>query len=1091
MSRTTLLLGLFWTFFFSWPTTPLHAQWRPRSWNSVPPPELLAALADGKEETVCPIAQGKDFGLETDRPARINRLTIRYVALHGHFLQPEPRSATVEIWRNERWQKVRADVRIDYSAWNELAPYQMYGTVTWTCRFAPIETTRVRLLVGAIQQPMIQWLLTTRFRGVVIREVRADLEEPSPAATPTGRIEEYGKERLAGLLSSISPVPAPVVPKERPPECLTAPMYRPTIQAQNGGLLVSWPRKRMVSMVRIKPAAGATVQVEWWDGAQFRPVEKPQPAAASDKSGMVEVRFLPIATARLRIAAPGIQPAGLEVFLDARGQSYHAAAKEDPTDVLGDRVLAGGEPDLGRVAGMVLPMDFLKGYCGRPDDIEETMLTWDGKLILRHGPGAERQHMRDRFVFFALDGRPIGHNAEEIKRGLIDDWMPGVYYHLDRPPVIGRMTVFTTVPADGVYADRVRWELQTQQHEPGEVSLEIVLGDRLTTYGYFTKNAAGEAHPAIFAPGPTDFQLDADGRTVRDAAGSIVLHSSRSGRWGGTPLEPRLEISVPLAPDRTAQLDLVIPHVGQKLRNAVALATTAYERSLDLFRRHWQREVDRAAQFVVPEPAVNNIVRNALCQCLIVPDAGVPFYGTYWYEWLIGLEEYWPTIALAQFDRSEARLHLAAMARVFLPESNHHAPYVNSLVGWGAREVALLSGDMNWYAGLRETLKKRAEWTIRSAALDNRGTPYEGLVRKFGYGGDVHAPAHSLYNNVSCWRGLRDTGLMFRELGDRATADCYLAEAEKLRGRILAFWQAKIDHSTQPPFVPFGFDIGYKDRRDSYAAGYQDTEKAYERLFTLNLGNYWNLFMQILLELQVHPAGRPEPAWIRQYCRQHGGVTLGLARFRYGVDWHYGIGYIKSLLWAGRREDFLLSFYGALAHGAAQDVRTSPEDCTIWPGRTDNLSLREELHAARWNWQSGYDEALGSSPGVILQLVRSMLVDEGFDDRGDDGSLRLLSGIPRAWLEDGKEIHARRAATHFGPLSLDVVSQVQAGRIDVAVDLDAPRGPLSRIVLKVPHPQRRPIRSVRVNGKERAPADAETIILDRAQDRHFRIVVLF
>jgi hypothetical protein len=32
---------------------------------------------------------------------------------------------------------------------------------------------------------------------------------------------------------------------------------------------------------------------------------------------------------------------------------------------------------------------------------------------------------------------------------------------------------------------------------------------------------------------------------------------------------------------------------------------------------------------------------------------------------------------------------------------------------------------------------------------------------------------------------------------------------------------------------------------------------------------------------------------------------------------------------------------------------------------------------------------------------------------------------------------------------------------------------------------------VRVNGKERAPADAETIILDRAQDRHFRIVVLF
>ena len=91
-----------------------------------------------------------------------------------------------------------------------------------------------------------------------------------------------------------------------------------------------------------------------------------------------------------------------------------------------------------------------------------------------------------------------------------------------------------------------------------------------------------------------------------------------------------------------------------------------------------------------------------------------------------------------------------------------------------------------------ETLKKRAEWTIHSAANDNRGTPYEGLVRKFGYGGDVHAPAHSLYNNITCWRGLRDTGLMLKLLGDKATGERYLAEAEKLRGRILTFWQAKI-----------------------------------------------------------------------------------------------------------------------------------------------------------------------------------------------------------------------------------------------------------------------------------------------------------
>jgi hypothetical protein len=260
-------------------------------------------------------------------------------------------------------------------------------------------------------------------------------------------------------------------------------------------------------------------------------------------------------------------------------------------------------------------------------------------------------------------------------------------------------------------------------------------------------------------------------------------------------------------------------------------------------------------------------------------------------------------------------------------------------------------------------------------------------------------------------------------------------------------------------------------------------------LFTVNLGNYWNLFMQILLELQFYPQGRPEPEWIAAYARQYGGVTLGLARFRDSVDWHYGVGYIKHLLWSGRREEFLLSLYSAIVHGASE-VRTSPEDCSVWPARTSNEGHRLELEAARWNWQSGYDEALSASPGVTLQLVRTALVDEGQGDAGDDGRLVLLSGIPNRWLADGKEIHLARVPTHYGPIWLDVASRVAGGRIEARLRIE-PRGELRSIELHLFHPQGRPIRSATLNGKPLAPRNGQALVFAPGAEKNWQIVAEF
>ncbi|MBM3889801.1 MAG: hypothetical protein FJ388_11845, partial [Verrucomicrobia bacterium] len=579
------------------------ADWEPWTSRADVKPEQLRQLADGNEATVFGVPTGQDFGLETDAPKRINRLVVRYATLHAQFLHPKPQGAAVEIWRDGQWRRVTCDARIDYARWRDLAPLQMCGSVEWTHRFAPVETTRVRLVVKDCEL-VRRWCGHLNYRGVVVRDLAAKFEpERDDAGLPSGKVIESAKPTL----------PAPVASPDG--ERLTDAVYRPSVSQQGDGFEIGWPRRRMVNALRVRPGSEAaaakmmTAEPQWWDGTGFRRVEK----LSRDRlaSGSVAFRFLPVATARLRLPIAGVSLDSVEAWLDKEGAAFLSAAKDAPTDVLGQTALADGEPDLGRVAGVMLPTGFLKGFTGRPGDIAETMLNWNGALILRTGAGAEREHLHDRFLAFVLDDRAVGESPEEITRGLIDGWMPGLNYNLSRCNLSARMTVFTTAPADRIhrqpqtnslithhssraYADRLHWEFQAARGSRRPVQFEVVLGKRLTMYAYYTKVQAGEAHPCIFEPLEAGYRLDADGRTVRDGEGGVVLWSSVRGEWGGTALEPRLKLSVPLDPNGKAQLDLVVPHAGAKPDEPRSGANASYAKSLQLFREHWSKEVSGA-----------------------------------------------------------------------------------------------------------------------------------------------------------------------------------------------------------------------------------------------------------------------------------------------------------------------------------------------------------------------------------------------------------------------------------------------------------------------------------------------------------------
>jgi hypothetical protein len=104
----------------------------------------------------------------------------------------------------------------------------------------------------------------------------------------------------------------------------------------------------------------------------------------------------------------------------------------------------------------------------------------------------------------------------------------------------------------------------------------------------------------------------------------------------------------------------------------------------------------------------------------------------------------------------------------------------------------------------------------------------------------------------------------------------------------------------------------------------------------------------------------------------------------------------------------------------------------------------------------------------FLMQTRWML----YMETGD--SLHLLSGVPRAWLGDGKRIRVERAGSYFGPLSFEVTSNVVTGSIRAQIECDRKRKP-NRVMLRLPHPAGKKAKRVSVGTYD---PDRESVLLD-------------
>ncbi len=1035
----------------------------PRSW--IPEPKTLStAVTDGDPETyelLCTVAQNDpcDIGLEWDSPQPVGKLVMDYATLAGRAYEPSAAGQRLEYWTGSDWHAIPAAIEIDYRKQTEFALLQGSGTARWTYQFPVVRTSRIRVL---LTQPAN---LDPGHRCYAIREIRAEAGSAG-SGRPGFRV-----------LGALPPTPAWLASGAN----LAVPEAGAQISLGKQSE-IRWPRRLLVNRIDAKPATPTSI--EWWDGQEWRAVELLPPSIWGS-------RFLPVSTESLRISS-GEPIRHLEARLDSEAGRYFSEIERSRIDLLGARFREMPHPDLAAAKSLLLPLDFAKVAIGRPADEKETIVMWNGTFLMTE-PAPPGGPLYDRW--FAPAAGPakqqFGTDWVHTQARYLDDFLPSTITTYRQGNFTFEQKLYVTSPDSALYGTVAEVVVTNHSGTPGATAFTLAMGRRANQRG-----PGPQTSPFYFDPQITGYRLDSGRHAVLCSTGDIMIYAETEGLWEGTSRENHLRFPLSLGPNQSRTLRFFVPSVEKPLKRIESLQSFPWQESSAEFRSWWNRQLTSGMQIELPEPELNNIYKNLLAQALIIAlDGSLVRYGAYFYEMYFGVEEGWPAVALAQYGYSSVaqRILSIMLSPELMDKKNYHHQYRNGLEPWYAVTIYRLTQDRAWLERIAPDLKAAADWTIRVTG-ENKDDKYPGILPRHAYGGDINTPAYSFYANATCWRGLNDTALAFRILARQDEARKYQDAANEYHQRLLQLADRIADRSGKLPFLPMSFEIGA-------SPNYREREPAYDFLGInspssntwIYLGNYWNLFAPMMLELKLFEPDDARSRWIPDYMDARGGILAGLVRFTLGLDQIYGKGYYESLLEQGKRAEFLTSLYGIFAHGASQNLYSFPEVAGVFPLRVSNAAMWREYQRNLWNWyfewgwgfegwQNCEGEPLSAGPGMALQMLRMALLRETTETPQQD-TLRLLDGAPAHWFEPGKRIVVRNAPTFFGKISFQTegsASGVRA-RVTRSAGFNA-----RQVILRLP----RPLRSVSIDGQQWRNFSGEEITLPEGGSIEIRATFL-
>ena len=499
------------------------------------------------------------------------------------------------------------------------------------------------------------------------------------------------------------------------------------------------------------------------------------------------------------------------------------------------------------------------------------------------------------------------------------------------------------------------------------------------------------------------------------------------GTLNGAPISA-VETAILIPPGEKAVFEFKIPHTPILPERADALAKVSFEEKFAEAKTFWENELVDAAKISLPEKRIEEMIKAGLLHLDIGyygknPDEPVvPTVGVYT---AIGTESS-PGI---QFLDTVGMHKLATRALQFFVEKQHEDGLMQNFGGylsetgsvlWSMGEHWRMTRDEAWVRSIRECIIKAANYLIRwqEENLDDALKGGKGYGMIAGKVADPEDPFHSFMLNAGAYAGLRSAGEML-QCCDPENAARFSEIAETMRKNIR---ESLFRNMALSPVIPASDGTWFRSCAPwTEAVGplclFADGGSVYTHGgFTTRdfIGaNY--LILQGVVDAD-ELAGKEILTYFTEF------LTLNNVCFSqpYYSPHPYG------QLLCGDVKLFLQEFYCGFAGLADREIYTFWEH--FWH------CTSHKLHEEAW----------------FLMRCRWMLALEEYGK----GTLRLMAGVPRAWLENGKQISVKHIKTYYGDVSFTVDSQVQAGVIHVTVEIDSTGFPQpDTIVVRIPHPE--------------------------------------
>jgi hypothetical protein len=658
-------------------------------------------------------------------------------------------------------------------------------------------------------------------------------------------------------------------------------------------------------------------------------------------------------------------------------------------------------------------------------------------------PEAEKQYLCDRYGFVAGRGWEC---TEKTWRYLDDGSLPILHMVREDDELRYELTAFATLErsvlvnenirgthylvADGLSVCHAFTEEQEKQYqslrdkelnrdEETVLCCRIVAVNNASVPRYAMFKAVHPlAHYGYMNQPKYDFEGDT-GFAKQLKTGQVFAIS----KLDGNPL-PQTEIAVLVAPGKTCVYEFMLPHRPISHERAVTLARQDVQQRLSECRAFWKNKLAGATKIELPEKRIENMVNAGLLQLDLITYGHEPrgtlvvTNGAY----SAVSSEVWENIA---FYDSLGLHDLARRCYEYFFEKQHENGFMQNFLGYMLDTGCVLFGlglhyrytrDDAWAKAISANVIKACQyllkWRDRNQREELRGKGY-GLLE--GQVADPEDNERIYMLNAFAYAGFRGAASLLAKVDSRMSQEI-TEQADQFKTDLRS---AFLESLAAGPVIPLA------DGTWSPTAAPWVGPSGPMCLF-LEPKAWWTHGSATVRDDILGP--------IQLICREVFAPDERAVEFvlNYSNELMFSRNVASSQpyylqqpelhLRRGEPKAFLKSYYNAFS--ALADRET-------------------------YSWWEHYFHAsphkTHETAGFLMQ-TRHMLWME------DNDTLKLLAGVPRAWLQSGKFIDVQNAGSFFGHLSFKVSSHVDSGNIEATITCHDPQRKPRNVTIRLPHP---------------------------------------